>query len=125
MSMKLAVAVRITLTSMSMEALVRPPQNQPRLLSIVRRREMIITAMNMVVVGRDPADLLQDTLSTGAVEALTIITTTTARVVAGLTLAQLHVLLSTGAGTVMMLVIIATVASTLPATIAGLPTEAG
>ena len=86
---------------------------------------MITTAMNMVVVNRAPADLLQDTLSTEVVEALRIITTTTALVEAGLTLAQLHVSLSTGAGTVMMLVIIATVASTLPETIAGLPTEAG
>ena len=85
---------------------------------------MITTAMNMVVVNRDPADLPQDTLSTEVVEALRIITTTTARVEAGL-IAQLHVSLSTGAGTVMMLVIIATVASTLPETIAGLPTEAG
>ena len=86
---------------------------------------MITTAMNMVVVNRAPADLLQDTLSTEVVEALRIITTTTALVEAGLTLAQLHVSLSTGAGTVMMLVIIATVAGTLPETIAGLPTEAG
>ena len=95
-----------------MEALAQT-RGPPRLLSIVGRRALIGEA-----VDQDPADLLQDTRSTEAVEGL--LNTTMARVEADLIPDQRLVSPSTGAGTKTS---IAMVASKLPETPLGPRTE--